>query len=95
MGTVQNAFASVVEVPQQEHQARDEEADICRGHHDLGPLPHRRSAQLLHENLRIVQVLDDVEEEDLIELRDIHGELTGINVPLLELDLRIVDRRTY
>ncbi len=39
-----------------------------------GRLRPRRGAQRFHEDLGVVQMLDHIEHEDLVELRDSHRE---------------------
>src|SRR5687768_12399082 len=45
--------------------------------------------EFFHERFRIAQVLDDIEQKDLIELRDIDGKLAGIEVELPDLNFGI------
>ena len=85
MGPVQDAFAPVIEMTQQQHEAGDEEADIGGGEHDLRAAAHGGVAQAFHECLGLAEVLDDIEQEDLFEFREVDGELVAVEVPLIEL----------
>ena len=70
MGEVEDAALIVVELPEQEHQAGDEETDIAGGDDDLhlqvflGQRP-----QLLAKFLRRAKVLDNVEQQDDLDVR--------------------------
>src|SRR5687767_7483268 len=88
MRAIQNPFAAVVELTEEKHEPRDEERDIRRREHDLRSLVLSRLSKRFHESLGVFEVLDYVEEEDLIELREVDRKAFGIPFPLVELDVR-------
>src|SRR5688572_12424786 len=60
MRAVENPFAAIVEFAEQQQPARYREGDIRSGQNDFRTLARGGGAQSFHENLRILEVLDDI-----------------------------------
>ena len=88
---IEDALFAVVELPEEQHQPGHEETDVRRRENELRPFPTGGEAQLLHEILGRFEVLDDVEHQDLVELRDVDRKFLAIEIPANEFE--IVRRR--
>jgi hypothetical protein len=82
VGAVEDAFAAVVELADEEHEAGDEEGDVGGGEDDFGAFVAGFFAEHFHEDFGVFEVLDNVEEEDLVVVGDVGGAGLAVDVPL-------------
>lgn len=75
VGSVQDSRLAVVELAsQEEHQARHDECDVCRGEEEGSGTVVEAGAYPIDEILGIVQMLDDVEHHDVFELTEVESQ---------------------
>ena len=90
MGQIENPALAVVELAGEQEQACHPEGDVAGADDDLGArVLRKRGVQLLEESLRAFQMLDHVEQQDVIELGEVDGRqsvVQVVQVKLVELD---------
>ena len=74
MSETENSFAAVIELAEREHDSCDEECHVRRGDDHFRTPADRLLSQLVHEIFRIVQMLDQIHQQDLVELREVRRQ---------------------
>ncbi len=88
VGAVENARLPVVELTEEQHQPLNEEGDIRRRQHQRLRRVLELRPQPLDERLGFLQVLDDVEQQQVVGLADVEGQLV-VEVLNEDLDGRV------
>jgi hypothetical protein len=73
MPEAENAFAAIIELTKREHDPSNEKRHVRSRDNDFGTSPHGLASQLVHEILRIVHVLNQIHQQDLIIARNVGG----------------------
>ena len=87
MRRVKNALLTIIESTKRQHGPGNKKANIRCRDYQFWTLASRCETKFVHERFRFFQMLNDVEQEYLIELGNVHRELLSVQVPFDKVNI--------